>query len=104
MSGHIFQFTGSLRLKKSRNLDINYPSEDEVNWLFLEYDFYKYSFIYSIYNPEKAAYDLYFKASLKFLMPEKITPLIDSKLEYKVYRGQEEIGVIKDIIPLLVLE
>ena len=96
MSEHIFKYTGLLRIKKSEVVNIDFPFEDKVNWLFMENNFHKYSFIYEIQNPKSANFDEVFRIKMKFLM-DGIDSIIDFNKTYLVYRGEEEIGFLHSI-------
>jgi len=91
-----FHFIGELNIKKSKLLKSYVtPKDDEVNWMFINLDNNRYSFVYEIEDPQNAKYNLPFRIKLAFTFYN----LIEDKLEldgiYSVLRGEEEIGIIK---------
>ncbi|WP_271782606.1 hypothetical protein [Aquimarina algiphila] len=95
MIEHIYQYLAHLNIKKSKAIESNFPFEDKVNWLFLEKEEKQYSFIYNIKSPKTSLYNSPFEIEVKFLMYDELKNIIELERDYKVYRGEEEIGTIK---------
>ena len=91
-----FHFTAELNIKKSKLLKSHIsPKDDEVNWMFINLDNIKYSFVYKVENPANAQYNYPFEIKIAFTFYD----LVENKLElerlYMVFRGEEEVGTIK---------
>ena len=93
-----FQYIGELKIKESKYLKDNIkPKDDKLNWLMLEVNNRKYSFIYKIEKPGKAEYLIPFQIKIWFLMPEILKKKLTINKSYKVYRDMEYIGEVKII-------
>lgn len=90
-----FHYTGSLKLNKSIVLNApNQPKDDKVNWLFLQIEERKYSFLYKILEPLKAEYNKPFTVKLSFTMIEVVKNIIKLNNTYTIFRGNEYIGTL----------
>jgi hypothetical protein len=90
-----YNFTGKIILNRSRVLDLKCnPKDDIVNWLFLDTGKQQLSFIYKIDNPNEARYNIPFEIKMAFTMPQKAIRIIQLNNNYRVFRGQENIGSV----------
>lgn len=93
LKGDNYQFVGRLFLKRSRVLPPkSQPKDDVVHWLFLKIDDKRLSFVYKIQDPDRAIYESYFNAYIRFTMYESIERVVELDRSYEVLRGEESIG------------
>lgn len=91
-----FQFICTLRIRKSNILnDSTRPAEDKLNWLFIKIYNKKYSFVYRIIDPLNAEYASPFDIEMSLIFPELIHDKIEILKDYEVFRGEENIGIIR---------
>lgn len=91
-----YQYNAELILKKSHMLNNDdQPKDDNVNWLFLKFGVQQFSFVYYIHEPSQAIFGEVFTASLSFTMIEEVRQRIDYNIWHDVFRGEEEIGMVR---------
>ncbi|MGV3597368.1 MAG: hypothetical protein ACO1PI_05820 [Bacteroidota bacterium] len=91
-----YSFLGEAVIKKSAVYGaVEHPSDDKVNWFFLQINGKRYTFFYKILEPNTAIYGEEFLLYMGFLMKDYVNSVINVSEEYMVYRGEELIGKIR---------
>lgn len=88
-----YNFVATINLKRGENLGYNKPADDVVKWLHIELE-NKHTVFYEIIEPDKAQYNVEFRAKIAMLEEDIINELRLNK-EYNLYRGPEKIGTLR---------
>lgn len=94
-----FHCKGVLFIRKSKYLPnlVNNIEEDVVNWFFLKIGDYLYGFVYEALDRNTAQYEQSFDVEISIFAFDVMKEKIKLDNVYKVFRGQEEIGLLKII-------
>ncbi len=93
--------TAFLKIHRSKFLPKNsLPKDDVVKWLHIELENKRYTIVYRIIEEKQARYNCYFQINISYFRIDILKDLIIPNKLYKVFRGHEEIGVIKIKTPI----
>ena len=94
--------TAFLKIHRSKVLLNNsLPKDDVVKWLHIELENkIRYTIVYTIIEEKEAKYNCFFQINISYFRIDILKDLIIPNKLYKVFRGPEEIGVIKIKTPI----